>query len=229
MDEAATADDADSNDDTAEQQECHICSCRRAEINHLLKENRRLKEELGQKRLDEDSFKDDDDVKVKYYTGLSCFVVLICVLTQLLPCLPQTGQKLSPFQILLSTLMHQGWGGHVSDKHVTEKSVILNKLLPGDLLLADRGFNVRDSVGLVCAEVKITAFIRGCSQLDAKMWRKQSSPQDSCGEGDWMCKHKVCWLHHTERTKRTSQYGTPMSRWRHDVPGQDRDSMLCLD
>ncbi len=65
MNEAATADDAsqmddaDSNDDS-EQQECHLCSCRRAEINHLLEENSRLKEELAQKRLDEDYFKDDD-------------------------------------------------------------------------------------------------------------------------------------------------------------------------
>ncbi len=86
MDEAATADDAsqmddaDSNDDTAEQQECHLCSCRRAEINHLLEENRRLREELAQKRLNEDSFK-DDDAKVKYYTGLLCFVLLMGVLT----------------------------------------------------------------------------------------------------------------------------------------------------
>ncbi len=180
MDEAATADDADSNDDTAEQQECHICSCRCAEIKHLLKENRRLKEELAQKRLDEDSFKDDDDdAKVKYYTGLPCFVLLIGVQTQLLPCLPQTSQ---------------GWGGHVSDKHVTEKSGLLNKLLPGDLLLAERGFNVRDSVGLVCAEVKIPAFIRGRSQLDAKMWRKQCSPQGSCGQGDWMYMTNKCLL-----------------------------------
>ncbi len=83
MDEAATADDwhsasqkddANSNDDPAEKQECHLCSCRHAEINHLLEEIRRLKEELAQKRLDEDSFK-DDDAKVKYYTGFCvlCF------------------------------------------------------------------------------------------------------------------------------------------------------------
>ncbi len=85
MDEAATADDAsqmddaDSNDDSAEQQEFHLCSWR-AEINHLLEDNRRLKEELAQKSLDEDSFK-DDGAKVKYYTGLLCFVLLMGVLT----------------------------------------------------------------------------------------------------------------------------------------------------
>ncbi len=57
----------------------------------------------------------------------------------------------SPFQMLLSTLMCQGWGGCVSDKHVTDKSCLLNKLLTGDLVLADRGFDIRDHVGLcVC-------------------------------------------------------------------------------
>ncbi len=142
-------DDADSNNDSTEQQECHLCSCRRAEINHSLEEIRRLKE-LAQKRLDEDYFK-DDDAKVKYYTGLLYFVLLMDVLTrQLLPCLPQTGRKLSPFKMLLSKLMCHGWGGHGSDKHVTKKSGLLNKLLHGDLVLADRGFDTRDSVGFVC-------------------------------------------------------------------------------
>ncbi|KAL1247989.1 hypothetical protein QQF64_023365 [Cirrhinus molitorella] len=52
------------------------------------------------------------------------------------------------------SFISQGWGGCVSDKHVTENSGLLNKLLPGDLVLADNGFNIRDSVELVCAEVK---------------------------------------------------------------------------
>uniref|UniRef100_A0AAZ1XAQ3 THAP-type domain-containing protein n=1 Tax=Oreochromis aureus TaxID=47969 RepID=A0AAZ1XAQ3_OREAU len=54
------------------------------------------------------------------------------------------------------------------DKHVTEQCGILNKLLPGDVVLADRGFDIRDVVGMMCAEVKIPAFTRGFCQLDAK-------------------------------------------------------------
>lgn len=54
--------------------------------------------------MEENSFK-DDDAKVRYYTGLTCFVLLMGILTQLLPFLQQTGQKLSPFQMLFSTLM----------------------------------------------------------------------------------------------------------------------------
>lgn len=253
---------------TEEQQDCSSCSYSNAEIKCLLEENRKLKEELSQMKMDEDFLK-DDDVKVTFYTGLPCFAVLMGVLTQLLPCLPQTNGKLSPFQMLLLTLIrlrlnlpiqhiaylfsvdrntvsttfrdtietmftrlnplvhwperhclqttmpHQfveafgsriavildcfeinvggasnqtsshctnkhtlkyligitprgaiafishGWEGPVSDEHVTENSGLLNKLLPGDLVLADRGFD-----GLMCAEVKMPT--SGHSQLDAK-------------------------------------------------------------
>ncbi len=285
-------------------------------------------------------FKDDDDAKVKYYTGLPCLALLMGVVTQLLPCLPQNGRKLSPFQMLLSTLMRlrlnlqiqhiaylfsvdrktvsttfrdtigtmfkhlkplvhwpeshclqatmphqfveafgnrvavivdcfeirierasnlkaraqtfshykrqhtlkyligstprvsisfvsQGWGGHVSDKLVTENSGLLNELLPGDLVLTGRGFDIRDCVGLVCRSEN-TCIHKRTQPAGSKRFggtTPDSSPQGSCGEGDWMCTHNV---HHTKRNC-TSQHGTPMSRWRHDVPGQDCDCMLCLD
>jgi hypothetical protein len=35
-----------------------------------------------------------------------------------------------------------------SDKHITEHSGFLNNIFPGDLILADRGFDIQDSVGL---------------------------------------------------------------------------------
>ncbi|XP_039464859.1 uncharacterized protein LOC120438542 isoform X2 [Oreochromis aureus] len=66
------------------------------------------------------------------------------------------------------SFISKGWGGCASDKHITEQCGILNKLLPGDVVLADRGFDIRDAVGMMCAEVKIPAFTRGFCQLDAK-------------------------------------------------------------
>ncbi|CAC5361533.1 unnamed protein product [Mytilus coruscus] len=57
------------------------------------------------------------------------------------------------------------YGGRVSDKHLTEDCGMLQKLLPCDIVLADRGFNITESVGLQCAEVKITAFTKGKKQL----------------------------------------------------------------
>jgi len=59
----------------------------------------------------------------------------------------------------------KGWGGRVSDVHLTENCGLLKKLLPGDMILADRGFTIQDSAGLYCAEVRIPPFTKGKSQL----------------------------------------------------------------
>ncbi|XP_065889366.1 uncharacterized protein [Dysidea avara] len=59
----------------------------------------------------------------------------------------------------------QGWGGRTSDVHITENSGLLSKLLPGDVVLADRGFIIQESIGLYCAEVKLPPFTRGKKQL----------------------------------------------------------------
>jgi hypothetical protein len=60
-----------------------------------------------------------------------------------------------------------GWGGRVSDKHLTENSGLLDKLLPGDVVLADRGFTISDSVAVRNAELRMPAFTRGRDQLTA--------------------------------------------------------------
>jgi len=60
-----------------------------------------------------------------------------------------------------------GWGGRVSDNRMTQECGILEQLLPGDLVLADRGFDVQEEVNFYCAELKIPAFTKGKSQLSA--------------------------------------------------------------
>nr|XP_047122674.1 uncharacterized protein LOC124806102 [Hydra vulgaris] len=64
------------------------------------------------------------------------------------------------------SFISQGWGGRTSEKLITEQCGLLEKLNPGDVVLADRGFNIADSVGLMCAEVKIP-FTKGKKQLSA--------------------------------------------------------------
>uniref|UniRef100_A0A3Q2ZP36 Zgc:113019 n=2 Tax=Kryptolebias marmoratus TaxID=37003 RepID=A0A3Q2ZP36_KRYMA len=262
-----------------QQIECHLCEQRREEINRLLQENRELRSELNKKQLDKDFFKNDTK-KVKYYTGLPCFVILLSLFNTVRPFL-SVSKKLSPFQMVLLTLMRlrldlpvqhlchifnvshktlsnaftdtldvlyarlkpmvnwperhclqatmppqfletfgkhvaiivdcfelgterpsnlkaraqsfsrykgrhtmkyligitphgsisfisQGWGGCTSDKHITENCGLLSNLLPGDIVLADRGFDIKDSVGMMCAEIKMPSFTKGRCQLDAK-------------------------------------------------------------
>ena len=59
----------------------------------------------------------------------------------------------------------KGWGGRVSDVHLTENCGLLSKLLPGDVILADRGFTIEQAAGVYCAEVKIPPFTKGKKQL----------------------------------------------------------------
>ncbi|XP_065902961.1 uncharacterized protein [Dysidea avara] len=59
------------------------------------------------------------------------------------------------------------WGGRVSDKHLTEQCGILKKLLPGDVVLADRGFDIAESVAMMQAQLHIPAFTKGKQQLSA--------------------------------------------------------------
>ena len=53
----------------------------------------------------------------------------------------------------------------MSDVHFTKNCGLLKKLLPGDMILADRGFTIQDFAGLYCAEVCIPLFTKGKSQL----------------------------------------------------------------
>ncbi|XP_061662238.1 uncharacterized protein LOC133493199 isoform X3 [Syngnathoides biaculeatus] len=63
------------------------------------------------------------------------------------------------------SFISKGWGGRTSDKYITENCGLLKKLHPGDVVLAYRGFDTKECVGFMCAEVKIPGFTKGRSQL----------------------------------------------------------------
>ena len=63
------------------------------------------------------------------------------------------------------SFVSDSWGGRVSDKYLTEKSGILQQLLPGDVILADWGFDIGQSVGMMQASLQLPAFTKGKNQL----------------------------------------------------------------
>ena len=64
------------------------------------------------------------------------------------------------------SFVSEAWGGRTSDKFLTENCGILEKLLPGDMVMADRGFTITESVALKQARLMIPAYTKGREQLD---------------------------------------------------------------
>ena len=62
-------------------------------------------------------------------------------------------------------LLSKCWGGRVSDKHLTSECGFYRKLFPGDLVLADRGFDITDELALHGASLAIPSFTKGKDQL----------------------------------------------------------------
>ena len=51
------------------------------------------------------------------------------------------------------------------DKNLTEHCSLLDNVVPGDTILADRGFDISDSVGFRCSKLELPAFTKGRAQL----------------------------------------------------------------
>ena len=87
------------------------------------------------------------------------------------------------------------WGGHVSNRYLTDHCGILKKLLPGDVILADRGFDIAESVGMMHAKLHIPAFTRGKQQLTALEVKDTRTAYckytDSCRTCHWLYLAKV--------------------------------------
>ena len=66
------------------------------------------------------------------------------------------------------SFLSRGWGGRVSDKEITMHSGFLKFLQHGDLILADRGFNITENFATHDVILKIPHFTKGKSQVSGK-------------------------------------------------------------
>ena len=60
------------------------------------------------------------------------------------------------------------WGGRASDRHIVTKSRFLSYLMPGDQVLADRGFTIREELLVRGAELVMPPAAKGKAQMTAK-------------------------------------------------------------
>ena len=67
--------------------------------------------------------------------------------------------------------LSRGWGGCVSDKEITMHSVFLKFLQHGDLILADRGFNITETLATHGAILKIPHFTKGKLMMIKRLGR----------------------------------------------------------
>jgi len=65
------------------------------------------------------------------------------------------------------SFLSAAWGGRGTDKTITLGSNFFDCLQAGDVILADRGFDIKDDAGFYGCEAEIPAFTRGKPQLSA--------------------------------------------------------------
>lgn len=63
------------------------------------------------------------------------------------------------------SFISKGWGGRTSDKYITEHCGFFSNIIPGDVILADRGFDIAESVSLMQASLEVPTFMGGKKQL----------------------------------------------------------------
>ena len=59
------------------------------------------------------------------------------------------------------TFMSKCWGDHISDRFLTLNSGLLKLIKYGDLVLADKGFDIGEDLALIGASLMIPSFTRG--------------------------------------------------------------------
>ena len=66
------------------------------------------------------------------------------------------------------SFVSKAYGGSASDRHITESCGILEKVNPGDSIMADKSFNIGDLLVGKCAKLNVPPFLRDKAQFSKK-------------------------------------------------------------
>ena len=64
------------------------------------------------------------------------------------------------------TFISELYAGSISDKELTRRCGLLELLEPGDSVMADKGFNIKDDLELIGVKLNIPPFLQAKQQLD---------------------------------------------------------------
>ncbi|XP_051804830.1 uncharacterized protein LOC110961112 isoform X3 [Acanthochromis polyacanthus] len=146
-----------------------ICAKIKKECQRLTTENKELKDALDDTRFTEESFRNNAK-KVRYYTGLPGFETLMAVFAVVAPYIPESNRvSLSKFEKLILVFMKLRLNLQVQDlayRFGVSNATVSRTFLAVIHVMYAR-LDIKESVGPMCAEVKIPSFTEGKAQLPA--------------------------------------------------------------
>ena len=120
----------------------------------------------------------NDDNQVHFYTGLPSYSVFIGLLKLLVGVMSKhlshgLSHNTAKFLAAISAtgaiiFISKCWGGRASDKYITSHSGFLDHLIYGDVVMADRGFDISEDLALRGTTLCIPPFTKGKSQLSQR-------------------------------------------------------------